>query len=100
VCGACWTSSGKTAALTGSTGNGEEVTIIEFAHRPLDVVAMLFDPSTMTSLNPLWLPVLMAEGEDPSITASPVPLIIVSPREVVHSNGSSSSVPVARGGNP
>jgi hypothetical protein len=39
-----------------------------------DDTAGLFDPSTITSLMPLWLFVLIAEGEEPSIAFSFDPL--------------------------
>lgn len=39
------------------------------------VVAGWFDPSTITSLMPLWLVVLMAEGEEPSTAFSLLALL-------------------------
>jgi hypothetical protein len=39
------------------------------------VVAGWFDPSNITSLMPLWLVVLMADGEDPSTAVSLGPLL-------------------------
>ena len=86
----------KTAALTGSTENADELTrvgaIIELDHRFPEVCGRVFDPSTTTSLKPLGLAVLMAEEE------SLVPLTSISSRPTVQSKESSSSRPETNGG--
>ena len=45
-----------------------DVAVDGVGHIPPDVCAGLFDPSNITSLNPLWLLVLTADGEDSSAT--------------------------------
>src|SRR6266536_5779687 len=44
--------------------------IMDCCHIEAEEAAGLFDPSNITSLMPLWLAVLIAEGEDPSIAFS------------------------------
>jgi hypothetical protein len=71
--------SGKTELPT-SSENGLVIWgggIMDDCHMDPDPAEAVWwlDPSTMTSLIPLWLVVLMAEGEDPSTAASVVPLL-------------------------
>jgi hypothetical protein len=51
--------------------------MMEDCHMELDAAEAVwwFDPSTITSLMPLWLVVLIAEGEEPSTAASVGPLL-------------------------
>lgn len=49
-----------------------------------------FDPSTITSLIPLWLVVLMADGLDPSITVS------LAPKDMWFSNPVTQSRPSSK----
>jgi len=44
--------------------------IMDCCHIDAEDVAGLLDPSSMTSLIPLWLAVLIADGDDPSIAFS------------------------------
>lgn len=63
---------------------------------------MRFGPSSMASLIPLWLPVLIADGEDSSITESlPFPSITPVSNPFIQSNCISSSIiGSAEGGSP
>lgn len=44
--------------------------IMDCCHIEVDEAAGLFEPSSMTSLMPLWLAVLIADGDDPSMAFS------------------------------
>src|SRR4051812_25931496 len=78
----------------GYTSGTMDELIIAFCHMAPEVATGLLDPSSITSLNPLWLAVLIAEGEEPSRAWSP-PSAMDPTRDAFQSNASSSSIPGA-----
>lgn len=60
--------------------------------QPLEI-GMRLGPSSMASLIPLWLPVLIADGEDSSITESvPFPIATAASNPFIQSKFISSSI--------